>query len=216
MASTTTLTTFPLDGVDAVSWIAEPDAKVTRTSTALKHDGGVLLIDPVDAPGLDEFLETLGQVTAVTQLLDRHRRDVVHLAARHNCPIVVPSTLAGRGAALDIPGVQERAILAAPGWNESALWIPDRRLLIVAEAVGSSPYFLAHEGDQLGVHPLLRLRPPAGALGGLDPVAVAVGHGTPVTDGAAGALSLALRTARSGVPQALWRMVRLTARGSSA
>ena len=53
------------------------------------------------------------------------------------------------------------------------------RLLVCADALGTVGYFLAAEGDPIGVHPALRLRPPVGALGGLDPAAVVAGTGLP-------------------------------------
>ena len=94
------------------------------------------------------------------------------------------------------------------GWTEHALWMPGRRLLVCADALGTAPYFLARSSDRLGVHPLLRLRPPVRALGGLEPRAIAVGHGGPLMDGAASALHEALATARTGLPRAWWRAAR--------
>ncbi|CAA9539334.1 MAG: hypothetical protein AVDCRST_MAG79-1711 [uncultured Thermoleophilia bacterium] len=141
-------------------------------------------------------------------MIDRHGRDAEAVAARHGAPRVVPAALAGKGRPLVVEGVQERVILAIAGWNEAALWLPERRLLVCVEAIGTNGFFLTSPDDRLGVHPLLRARPPRGALGGLDPLAVAVGHGPPVTEGAAEALEHALETARSGVPTMVSRLVR--------
>jgi hypothetical protein len=149
-------------------------------------------------------------VLGVCTLLDRHGRDCAAIARRHGRPLLVPSTLAGRGEPLDVEGVQERAILAAPGWNESALWLPGRRLLVCADALGTTAWFRATDDEPIGIHPLLRPRPPRGALGGLDAAAVCVGHGAPLTEDAGRAVDEALRTAQRRLPQSWWRAARLT------
>jgi hypothetical protein len=216
MATVSTLTSYPIDQCDALAWTTDATSKVIRTSTAVSVDGGCLLIDPVDDPGLDELVAPLGSVVGVCTLLDRHRRDAKSVAARHGCPVLVPSTLAGSGEPLDIPGIQERAILAAPGWNESALWFPDRGLIVTADALGTSPYFLASDDEKIGVHPLLRLRPPVGAFRGLEPVAVATGHGEPLTEDAAAAVRHAISTARPGIPRTWWRIASSAVHRSAA
>jgi hypothetical protein len=200
--------THALDARGSFVWIADPDERLRRASTALVVERGVLVIDPVDHPDLDDALAAVGPVIGTCTLIDRHGRDAAAVAARHGVPQFVPAVLAGKGTPLVVDGVQERVILAMVGWNEAALWLPERRLLICAEAVGTLGFFLAMPDDKLGVHPLLRVRPPRDALGGLDPVAVAVGHGPPVTDGAAEALEHALETARSAVPGMVTRLVR--------
>jgi hypothetical protein len=200
--------THPLDDRGSFVGIADPTSGCAARPPPLSWSG-VLVIDPVDTPGLDEALAPLGPLVGVCTLIDRHARDAEAVAARHGTRRVVPAVLAGKGAPLVVNGVQERVILATLGWNEAALWLPERRLLVCSEAVGSNgAFFLAEPGDKLGLHPLLRLRPPRGALSGLDPLAVAVGHGAPVTDGAAEALERALETARSAVPDMVTRLVR--------
>jgi hypothetical protein len=196
--------TFSLDDQGSFSWIADEADTLRRAATALAVDGGCLLIEPLDAPDLDEHLGGLLPVAGIVTLLDRHRRDADAVAARHGAPRLVPSVMAGQAQPLDWPGIQERVILSVLGWNESALWLPERRLLICVEAVGTTGPFLARPTDRLGVHPVLRLRPPRGALA-LDPAAIAVGHGAPVVDGAGDALAEALRTARTGLPRAVAR-----------
>lgn len=208
MATNGGITTYPIDQCDSLCWTFNAGQRIVRTSTAIAIGGGCLLVDPVDGEGLDRLIEPLGAVIGVCTLLDRHQRDAGRLADRHGCPRLVPSTLAGSGEPLVIDGIQERAILAAPGWNESALWLPERGLLVSADALGTTPYFLADSGESIGVHPLLRLRPPTGAFRGLGPVAIAVGHGAPVTANAEHALAHAIRTSRSGLPRAWWRVAR--------
>jgi hypothetical protein len=118
--------------------------------------------------------------------------------------------LAGSDEPLAIGGVQERVVVSVLGWNESALWLPERRVLVCADVVGTVGQFLAGPDDPLGLHAILRLRPPRGALA-VDPEAIAVGHGPPLTHDATGALRNALDTAYSGLPWAWARAARSTA-----
>ena len=130
----------------------------------------------------------------------RHRRDADAIAARHTVPIAGPLPA----------GIEERRVVRLPGWHETALWIPERRLLICADVLGTIGYFLADD-EPIGVHPLVRPFPPRRALRGIAPAAIAVGHGPPLTDGAATALAEALSTARRRLPRAYrhaWRMSR--------
>ena len=82
-----------------------------------------------------------------------------------------------------------------------------------ADALGTTPYFLADSGESIGVHPVLRLRPPVGAFRGLAPAAIAVGHGPPVITDAERALVHAVDTARSGTAQGLVASGPLRGRG---
>jgi hypothetical protein len=191
------LKTWNLDEQGSIAWIADPDESMQRASVALAIGGGCLLFDPVDAEGLDEALAQIGQVLGVCQLLDRHGRDSGVLAARHGAPRLTPSELARSATYAEI---ETRPLYRARRWRETALWLKDRSLLIVPEAVGTIPFFLAHPGDSLGMHPLARLKPPRAALAGLEPDTIAVGHGAPLTDGAAQSLQQVLRGARRDLP----------------
>jgi hypothetical protein len=193
---------FDLDEQGSFCWIADDD-RLRRTSTALALDEGWLLVDAVDVPGLDDALEGR-PVVGVSQLLDRHGRDVRSLATRLGVPVLVPGVLAGSGEPLDLRGVQERVVVSLVGWNESALWLPERATLVSADALGTTAYFLTRPGDRVGVHPFLRLRPPRGAVGGLPVRALAVGHGAPLLGSDVGDLiDDALARARRDLPRAL-------------
>jgi hypothetical protein len=182
-------------------WVEE--GRLQRASHALELDGGVLIFDPVDDPGIDERIRALGEPTAVVQLLDRHARDcatvaerlgILHLEMRLDEP--------APGAVL-LPVVWNRL------WREGAFWDASRGILVVADALGTAGYFTA-PGEELGVHPLLRLRPPKG-LAGLRPRHVLCGHGVGVHgDAATTALEHALVTARRGLPRALLSGLRRT------
>jgi hypothetical protein len=206
----TDLRTFPLDHAGSFSWMADPDEPLKRSSTALAVEGGWVLVDALDHPALDAALAAR-PVLGVTRILDRHERDTAEVAQRLGAPVLAPAVLAGQGEPLRHPQIEERVVLSAPGWNESMLWLRDRGLLVCADALGTTAYFLATDDERIGVHPLLRLRPPTGALAGLRPQAVAVGHGEPLTEGAAEAVEHAVETARSQLPRAWGRAVSLSA-----
>jgi hypothetical protein len=196
-----------------VGWIAYPDERMERASHALRAGEDVWVVDPVDAPGVDDLLSDLGTVAGVAVCLDRHRRDAAAIATRHDVPVFVPEWMDGVAAAVDAPverfgselgdsGYRVRRVrdTAVPPWHEAALYGPDDTLL-VPEAVGTASYFLAGE-ERLGVHPMLRPVPPRRALGDLSPDRVLVGHGEGVFEDATAALRDALDGARRRLPAA--------------
>ncbi|HVG89295.1 MAG TPA: hypothetical protein VM823_10000, partial [Gaiellales bacterium] len=91
----TDLTTFPLDDAGSFSWLARPAEPLRRASTALAVEGGWILVDAVDHPGLEEALAGR-PVLGVSMLLDRHRRDTEPLSERLGVPVLVPGVLAGQ------------------------------------------------------------------------------------------------------------------------
>jgi hypothetical protein len=172
-------------------WVA--DERIERCSHALAADGRVWLVDPLDAPGLEERLRELGEPAGVIQLLDRHGRDCAVLAERLGVPHeVVPS---GRVGPFEALRVVDRRF-----WRESALWWSERRILVAADALGTARYFRAGD-ERLAVHPALRLVPPR-TLARVEPEHVLCGHGEGVHLDATPALDEALRTARRRLPAA--------------
>ena len=165
-----------------------------RTSHALAADGRVWLVDPVDVDGLDDRIAALGEPAGVVQLLDRHGRDCAAIATRFGVPHqVVPESLPG--TPFEVKQIVRRRV-----WHEVALWWPERRTLVCADALGTLRYFNAG-GGAVGLHPFLRLRPP-GSLRGLAPEHILVGHGRGVHgEAAAGEVELAFETARTGLPR---------------
>lgn len=176
------------------------DELMHRTSHALLADG-VWLIDPVAWPEAEERARVLGQPRGVLQLLDRHNRDCSAVAARLGVPHHVVPTGKIDGAPFEFLPISSNRL-----WREVALWWPEQRVLCCADAVGTVAYFCA-PGERLGVHPLLRLRPPR-ALRRVYPEHVLTGHGQGVHENAADALHEALRTSRRRLPGALRRMLR--------
>ena len=177
-----------------VGWIETET--LSRTSHALSVDGRVWLTDAIDGEGVEERVRALGEPAGVIQLLDRHGRDCAALAARLGVPLhVVPDSL---------PETPFRFLPVRQGrwWQEVALWWPERRILVCADALGTVPFFRA--GDEpAGLHPFLRLRRPR-ALAGLGVEHLLVGHGEGIHGPAAGAaVEAALRTARRRLPRLL-------------
>jgi hypothetical protein len=192
--------TWVLDEQGSLAWIAIPDERMQRASSAIAGTGGCLLCDPVDHPDLDEALAPLGKVLAVCNLLDRHGRDAAAIAERHRAPLVPATDVPALAA---FAAIETVPLYRARRWAETALWLPGRELLVVPESLGTIPFFLARPGDRLGMHPLVRLRPPRVPLARLAPHTIAVGHGGPVIGGAAHELARVLSGARSDIPFAV-------------
>jgi hypothetical protein len=154
-----------------LSWVmTEP---LTRGSHALLADGRVWLIDPVDEPAALAAAAQLGEPAGVIQLLDRHNRDGRAIADRWDVPhLRIPQ------AVPDSPFEVVPSGVRIPRWSEVALWWPERRALIVAEVLGTSPHYTLESGA-VGVHALLRLAPP-GRLRGYAAEHLLPGHGAPI------------------------------------
>lgn len=172
------------------------DGRIVRTSHALVAGGRVWVIDPVDAPGLDERVRALGEPAAVLQLLDRHNRDCAVVASRlgvehrlgwelHDVPFTV------------LPVRRSRF------WREVALWDAETRTLVSPEMLGTVRQFLA-PGERIGWHPLARPFPPSAIFVGVEPERILVGHGPALEDGATEALQDLLAHGRRRIVAA-WR-----------
>ena len=192
----------PVDDVGfAVGWIIA-DELVRRTSHALADEEGIWLVDPLDWQGLDEWVAGHGEVRGVIQLLDRHARDGKALAERFGVPLHRVPREPPPGSPFHV-----LRVLDMPTWHEVALWWPERRTLVCADALGTARYFLA-PGEALGVHPLLRLKPPR-RLRDLPAEHVLCGHGEGRHGpGTAGELERAVATARRRLPSAWVNMFR--------
>lgn len=176
------------------SWVI--DEPLERTSHALHSDGRVWLVDPVDVPEAIERVSDLGEPAAVLQLLDRHARDCEALAERLGVlHVKVPDT---------IPGSPFEAIpaLRLPGWQETALWWPEQRALVVAEVVGTAPPWTGGRAP-VGMHIFLRPMPP-GRIRGRQPEHLLVGHGSGVHGAAASSgLEEAFKRSRGDLPMVM-------------
>ena len=106
-------------------------------------------------------MRALGEPAGVIQLLDRHERDCAAFARRLGVPHhVVPFE--------DVGPFEAMPVVRRSRWREVALWWPERRVLVCADALGTVPHYFALGGERLGVHPLLRLTPPRSS-GGSSP-----------------------------------------------
>ena len=181
---------------DMVTWIASDPGIMQRASHALVTDDGTWLVDPVDHPHVRERLGTLPPVVGVLQLLDRHGRDCAAMAADLGVPLLVTPTAPVAGTPFEVIVVRDGRT-----WHETALWWPARHALVVAEAVGTPPYFRASPGQVIGPHPFMRVRPPR-MLEGYPARHVLMGHGNPVHRDDAGALvDAAIAHARGTTPR---------------
>jgi hypothetical protein len=171
-----------VDEFDAgFGWIR--DEFLQRCSHALVAGGNVWLIDPLEDEGLDDRVRAAGTPAGVIQLLDRHARDCAAIARRLRVPHhVVPEQPVGPFEFIPI--------LKWRRWLEIALWWPERRVLVCADALGTISYFRFGR-RRLGMHPLLRLRPPR-QLAVLAPDVILCGHGRGVLREAHAALVRAL------------------------
>jgi len=177
---------------DGFGWIES--GRMQRTSHALAVEGRVWLIDPIEGEGVEERIRALGEPAGVIQLIDRHNRDSAAWAKRLGVPLhVVPRMLPGTP-------FQFLPVLRGRWWKEVALWWPELRILVCADALGTIPFFRA--GDEpTGLHPFLRLRRPR-ALAGLGGEHLLVGHGEGIHgEAAAAAVDRALRTGRRRIPR---------------
>ncbi len=173
----------------------ERGGTVSRTSHALAIDGRVYVVDPVEGAEVDERVAALGAPAAVLVLLDRHRRDSAAFGRRLDVP-VLETPFDG----LPDTRLEARTVVRNRFWREVALWWPERRVLVAADAIGTLGYMKARP-EPLGVHPLLRLMPPRKTFGGLNPEHILVGHGEGVHGPeAAQALRDALTGARRRIP----------------
>ena len=179
----------------SLGWIAPERPQLQLASHAFLAGGGVWVVDPIDGEGVDERIRALGEPAGVIQLLDRHTRDCATLARRLGVPHhVVPF--------VDVGPFQAIPLVRRSQWQEAALWWPERRVLVCADALGTVPHYFALGGERLGVHPFLRLTPPR-PLADFEPEHVLCGHGEGVHDHAVEAVREALTHARRRLPRLL-------------
>ena len=140
------------------------------------------------------------------QLLDGTAATAPRLAERLGVPVhVVPMSLP------ETP-FQFLPVLEGRWWKEVALWWPERRILVCADALGTIPFFRA--GDEpAGLHPFFRLKRPR-TLAGLGVEHLLVGHGEGLHGpGTGAAVDEALRTAPAPATAAARRLAARVRRG---
>ena len=169
-----------------------------RAAHALRADGRLWLIDPFEDDVALSAATELARPAAVIQLLDRHNRDCGAIAQRLEVPLLRLPEQINDSPFTVIP------VISRPWWREMALWWEDERALVVAEALGTAPAFAL--GRRVGLHPMLRLRPPKGPLSARSPERLLVGHGAALESGAAAAIDDALSGALADIPQLVLKL----------
>jgi hypothetical protein len=177
----------------AFGWIAPEPRFMQRASHAVATHGRVWVIDPVADESALERARELGDPAGVVQLLDRHGRDCRAVAEQLAIPHYELPDQPPPGAPFEV-----LPLLRRRWWHEIALWYPEQRTLVCADAVGTAQYYRA-PGERLAVSPLLRLTPPRRLLA-LEPEHVLVGHGERIHQEAAAALLEAITLARRRIP----------------
>lgn len=181
-----------------ITWTVEDEA-MTRSWHALSAGDRVWLVDPLKDGDTVARAEELGRVVGVIQLLDRHNRDGAEIAEGLGVPLHrLPE------AVEDSPFTAFR-LVSTPIWKEVALWWPERRALVVAEAVGANATFTVGD-DPVGVHIGLRLLPPR-KLADYDPEHLLLGHGGIRSGpGTAAELHRAIHRSRRDTPRLLLKV----------
>ncbi|AGN01912.1 hypothetical protein L593_09835 [Salinarchaeum sp. Harcht-Bsk1] len=199
---------------DVLEWLAHADERGRRASHAIDGDDGVWIVDPLDAPGLDEELDRFGAVAGVAVLANYHARDAGQIADRYDVPVHVPSHFERVTERIEAAPVERfdsalgdsafafRHAEPAPGWRETILEYVD--LLYAADLLGTGPTYTVDE-ERIGVYLLRRPFPPRDRFADAEPERIFVGHGRAVTDDANTALADALAGARRRFPRAAIR-----------
>jgi hypothetical protein len=200
-----------------VGWLAHPAERSRRASHLLAGDDGVWLVDPLDAPGLDELVAEHGDVAGVAVFSNYHARDAGTLARRHGVAVAVPRWLDRAADRIDapvdrydpeggspIPGVRVERYAPLPGWTEAIAHRESDGTLYVPDVLGTAPVYTVGS-ERLGVYLLHRLGPPRELLERRPVRRVLVGHGRGVDEAAAEALATAIDGARRRFPRALVR-----------
>ena len=79
---------------DGVGWLAHPDETGLRAShTLVGREDRVWLFDPLEATGICDEIDALGEVAGVVVCSNYHARDAAAFARRYDIPIYVPSWL---------------------------------------------------------------------------------------------------------------------------
>ncbi|WP_330632360.1 hypothetical protein [Halocatena halophila] len=189
---------------DGVGWIAHQEETGARASHAVRgEDGGVWLLDPLDAPDVDALIDRLGSVTGVVVLSNYHARDADVFANRYDVPVWVPAWMNRVVPRLDAPierfddtfgdaGFVVTACSGLPGAQEGIAYRSSDRTLYVPDLL-STMEMVTVDNERVGFFLPARLRPPS-VLSDVSPEQIILGHGTGVFDDANEALTHALAT----------------------
>jgi hypothetical protein len=200
---------------DAVGWIAHPREDGRRASHAISTDEGVWVVDPLDAPGVDDLLTDLGDVVGVAVLSEYHSRDADTIAARYDVPVHVPDWFDRVPERLDAPiertssqiaesGIRVERCTSLPGWTETIAWHDSTATFYFPDVLGTAPGYTVGD-EEVGVFLTHRLVPPREILEDRNPDRLLFGHGSGVHTDADAVLADAITGARRRFPRALLR-----------
>jgi hypothetical protein len=198
---------------DGVGWLAHPEEAGRRVSHAVSTDEGVWVLDPLDAPGVDDLLAGLGEVAGVAVLSDYHARDAARFARRYDVPVTVPGWLDRVPDRLDcrvdrvedeLAGFALRPLRPLYAWREVAAYREADGTLYVPDYLSTHDAFTVGP-ERLGLPTLGRLFPSRERFADCEPERVLVGHGAGVFEDADAALAVAFEGARQRFPRALLR-----------
>jgi hypothetical protein len=196
-------TTFVDELPFGFGWL-EAGSFLRRCSHALAVDGKVWVLDALADGDALERVASLGEPAGVVQLLDRHGRENEAVAARLGVPLHVVPSEAPPGAPFEVVPLLRNIL-----WSEVALWFPEQRTLVVAEALGTAQFYRAPD-EEVAVAPLLRLTPPRPLLE-LEPEHLLLGHGEGVHGDAPAAIRAAVEGSRSRIGS--WLLAGIRAHG---
>lgn len=196
-----------------VGWLAHPDEDGKRASHAVRGDDGVWVIDPLDAPGVDELLAELGEVAGVAVLSSYHARDAAVFAERYGVSVYVPrwmnrvekrteAPIERFGWSLGNSGFAVQRLVPIPGWPDAIAYRESDRTLYVPDTLGTAPSYTVGT-ERIGVYFICRLFPPRSLLADIHPERILVGHGEGIFADAVAALADSLDGSRRRFPRAL-------------
>lgn len=197
---------------EGVGWIPHPEETLRRASHAVRAGGGIWLIDPLDAPGVDDLLAEYGEVVGVAVGSSWHARDAGVFARRYDVLVSIPAWMGRVETRVDapverfsgrLPGTdfEVRKTSPFPTWQEAILYRDRDGTLVIPESMGTAETFLVGD-ERLGVSFYRRLAPPRRSLTDLDPDRILVGHGEGVFESASSALRDGVDGARRRAPRA--------------
>ena len=191
-------------------WQPHPEEGGRRTSHAVRARDGVWLFDPLDAPGIDDRIEALGEVAGVAVLSSYHARDADAFARRREIPVTVPTWVQRAARRIEAPvdrvedgvaGFELARLRPLRAWEEAVAYRPRDGTLYVPDFLAGEKFTVGDE--RLGMPFLSRLAPPRERFEGYEPERILLGHGTGVFEDAGGVLSATMADARRRFPRAL-------------
>jgi hypothetical protein len=195
-----------------IGWIAHPDEDGQRASHATVGDDGVWVIDPVDAPGIDDLVAEFGDVAGVAVLSNYHARDAGAVATRHDVAVHVPHWMGRVVERVDAPvtvfdegfgdaGFRVHRFEPLGLWQEAVAYREADGTLYVPDMLSTAPGYVVGD-ERLGLVMPHRFFPPT-ELSDFDPERILLGHGRGVFVDASGALAEALDSPYRRSPWAL-------------